>query len=277
MPFTARRYLRKMRGGAQSHLMEADDGHFYVVKFQCNPQHRRILVNELIAAEILRYLQISTPETALIRITPEFLSEHPEVYLQLGSRHIPVRPGWHFGSRHPGDPSRMATYDYMPDSLLLQVSNITEFLGALVFDKWAGNADGRQSLFFRAQLKEWLPQSGAHPRKLGFVVLMIDHGFAFNGPHWDFPESPVQGLYPRKAVYETVRSMADFEPWLERVVHFPEEVIDRAARQIPPEWVDGEEEQLEKMLEQLLRRRKRVPHLINDCRQARTSPFPNWQ
>ncbi len=39
--------IRRMRGGAQSHLMRCSDGHYYVVKFQNNPQHRRILVNEL--------------------------------------------------------------------------------------------------------------------------------------------------------------------------------------------------------------------------------------
>ncbi|MDQ6663416.1 MAG: hypothetical protein M3Z23_03380 [Acidobacteriota bacterium] len=277
MPLTARRHLRKMRGGAQSHLLQADDGNFYVVKFQSNPQHRRILVNELIASVILQYLQISTPETALIRVTPEFLAENPDVYMQLGTRHVGVEPGWHFGSRHPGDPSTMAIYDFVPDSLLAQVNNLAEFLGALVFDKWTGNADGRQSIFFRAHLKSWLPELGAVPQKLGFVALMIDHGFAFNGPHWTFADSPVQGLYSRKMVYEPVRSLGDFEPWLERVVHFPEEVIDQAIRQIPPEWVEGEEEDLEKVLEQLLRRRKRVPDLISDSRQAKTSPFPNWK
>ncbi|MGI8991248.1 MAG: HipA family kinase [Bryobacteraceae bacterium] len=277
MPLTARRHLRKMRGGAQSHLLEADDGHFYVVKFQGNPQHRRILVNELIASVILQYLQISTPQTALIRVTPEFLAGNPEVYMQLGTRHIAVEPGWHFGSRHPGDPSTMAIYDFVPDSLLAQVNNLGEFLGALVFDKWAGNADGRQSIFFRAQLKNWLPETGASPRKLGFVALMIDHGFAFNGPHWTFADSPVQGLYSRKMVYHPVRSLSDFEPWLERVIHFPEQVIDQATRRIPPEWLEGDEEELEKVLEHLLRRRKRVPDLISDSRQAKTSPFPNWQ
>ena len=41
-----------MRGGAQSHLMFADDGHYYVVKFQNNPQHIRVLANELIATRI---------------------------------------------------------------------------------------------------------------------------------------------------------------------------------------------------------------------------------
>jgi hypothetical protein len=50
MPASARRLVRKMRGGAQAHLIEADDGHFYVVKFRNNPQGRRILVNEWFGA-----------------------------------------------------------------------------------------------------------------------------------------------------------------------------------------------------------------------------------
>ena len=56
MPVDARRLVRKMRGGAQAHLIEAADGHCYVVKFLNNPQHRRILVNEWIASVFLRYL-----------------------------------------------------------------------------------------------------------------------------------------------------------------------------------------------------------------------------
>jgi hypothetical protein len=31
---------------------------------------------------------------------------------------------------------------------------------------------------------------------------MIYHRYAFNGPYWDFPESPAQGLYARPLVYE---------------------------------------------------------------------------
>jgi hypothetical protein len=44
MPLTAVRHVRKMRGGAQAHLLEADDGKWYVVKFRNNPQHRRDLI-----------------------------------------------------------------------------------------------------------------------------------------------------------------------------------------------------------------------------------------
>ena len=51
MPLTAVRHVRKMRGGAQAHLLEADDGKWYVVKFRNNPQHRRVLVNEVLGCQ----------------------------------------------------------------------------------------------------------------------------------------------------------------------------------------------------------------------------------
>jgi len=194
MPINARRFIRKMRGGAQAHLLEADDGDYYIVKFQNNPQHRRILVNEFVAAEILSHLQIACPGHQIIRLSPEFIAGNPEVHLQTGTRRRAIEPGWHFGSRHPGNPELMSVYDFIPDSLLNQVANAEQFLAVLAFDRWVANADGRQSIFFRAQLKDWLARPGIPPRKLGFVALMIDHGFAFNGPHWDFPDSMLQAF-----------------------------------------------------------------------------------
>jgi hypothetical protein len=276
MPVNARRFIRKMRGGAQAHLLEADDGHYYIVKFQNNPQHRRILVNEWIAGEILSHLQISAPEQRMVSLSREFLEQNPGVDLLTGTRRVAVEPGWHFGSRHPGTPQSTAIYDFIPDALLGQVANAEQFLASLVFDRWVANADGRQSIFFRAQLKDWLAHPGIPPRKMGFVALMIDHGFAFNGPHWDFPESALTGLYARRMVYEKVRSLDDFDPWLSRVITFPGEVLDRALRQIPPDWTANDEFVLENMLERLLRRCKRVPELIQACRNAPGNPFPLW-
>jgi hypothetical protein len=278
MPLTARRHIRKMRGGAQSHLVEADDGQFYIVKFQNNPQHRRILVNELVASVFLKYLQLSSAEAALIHVGEEFLRANPDVSIELGASRVPAATGWQFGSRYPGDPSRVAVYDFVPDTLLHKVRNLSDFLGALVFDKWVSNADGRQAVFFRARVREWLPGAAdAHALTMGFVALMIDQGFAFNGPDWDFKDSPVQGLYPRKLVYDGVGSLEQFEPWLERVIHFPEEVVDQAYKQVPPEWIPGEQDEFEAMLEHLMRRRKRVPDLISDARRAKHSPFANWK
>ena len=145
MPIRAQRLIRKMRGGAQAHLVEASDGKFYVVKLRNNPQHRRILINEWIASVFLKQLQIATPQAHLIELTPEFLAAEPDLYMQLGNRRLNAEPGWHFGSQFPGDPRVVPVFDYLPDSLLAECVNLRDYLGALVFDKWVSNADARQS------------------------------------------------------------------------------------------------------------------------------------
>src|SRR5215468_1587698 len=123
MPLTAVRHARKMRGGAQAHLLQADDDSWYVVKFRNNPQHRRILVNESLSATILEYLRISAPETALIEVSPAFLAANPGLHIQLGSQRVAIEPGWQFGSRFPGDPAFLAVYDFLPDALLSKLVN----------------------------------------------------------------------------------------------------------------------------------------------------------
>jgi hypothetical protein len=274
MPVIARRLIRKMRGGAQAHLMEATDGHSYVVKFHNNPQHRRILVNEWIASTFLHYLGIAAPEVAMVQITESFLASDPEVHIQLGSSRRKVSPGWHFGSRFPGDPARTVVYDYLPDTLLDKVENLPDFRAVLAFDKWMGNADSRQAIFFRAQVLEPL---ASEPRRLGFVAQMVDNGYVFEGPHWRLGESAIQGLYFRPLVYRTVRGLAEFEPWLGRIRNFPEEVVDQAIKRIPPAWLEGDEDELERLLERVMRRRARVPDLIEQCCSGLSNPFPDWR
>ena len=45
-------HIRAMRGGAQSHMLTASDGHAYVVKFANNPQSLRVLANEWLACSM---------------------------------------------------------------------------------------------------------------------------------------------------------------------------------------------------------------------------------
>jgi len=277
MPVNAIGVVRKMRGGAQSHLLAADDGHFYVVKFRNNPQHRRILINEWMATAVLRHLNIQTAPAAIVALDQAFIEAHPELCLQLGTRRVPPEPGWHYGSRFPGHPERTAVYDYLPDSLLATLDNRMDFLGALVADRWLGNSDARQAIFFRAESRE-LDLAGVHPRRKVFLAQMIDHGFVFNGPMWDFPDSPLQGLYFRHSVYAGVQGLASFEPWLGQVESFPVEVLDRAWRSLPPAWLEGEDETAgERMIEILLRRRTEVARYLEQVRRARVGPFPAWK
>lgn len=277
MPIRARKLIRKMRGGAQAHLIETVDGDFYVVKFTNNPQHRRILINEWLACAFLRYLQLHVPDTAVIELSGEFITSNTDLYLSMGSRREDVPPGLHFGSRMAVHPERVAVFDFLPDKLLSKVENRVDFLGTLVFDKWVANADSRQAVFFRARGKTWTPLKGNAPSRLGFFAQMIDHGFAFNGSNWIFQDSPIQGLYFRTSVYDEVRSLDSFQPWLDMVAHFPVEVIDSAWKEIPRNWIEQDEEALEQLLETLLKRRARVATLIEDIRKQRSSAFANWR
>jgi len=277
MPISARNLIRKMRGGAQAHLIAGEDGEHYVVKFTNNPQHRRILINEWLANAFLRYLQIHVPQTALIQVSASFLAQNPDVYFSLGSRRERPAPGLHFGSRLSVNPDKVALFDFLPEKLLGKVENRVDFLGTLVFDKWVSNADSRQAVFFRAKAKVWTPLKGDAPARVGFFAQMIDHGFAFNGPHWEFNDTPLNGLYFRTSVYEEVTSLDSFQPWLDMVANFPVEVIDSAWKEIPREWLDQDEEALEQLLESLLKRRHKVTQLIQDVRHKRASAFPNWR
>ncbi|MFZ5925996.1 MAG: HipA family kinase [Acidobacteriota bacterium] len=276
MPVHATRLARRMRGGAQAHLLACEDGRFYVTKFLNNPQHHRILANEWAATVLLRHLGVAAPEARAVLVDADFLAAEPEVHFQLGSRRVPVKPGLQFGSLFPGDPDRDAVYDFLPDALLPSVANLDHFAGVLVFDKWAANSDARQAIFFRRKLREFLGE-GAHPNQKGFIAQMIDHGYVFDGPHWEFADSPIQGLYFRPLVYQNVRSLEDFEPWLSRARHCPEEVFDEILRTTPPAWVDGEERRWEQLLEKLFERRRRIEDLVMGTIRARPQHFPSWR
>jgi hypothetical protein len=107
---------------------------------------------------------------------------------------------------------------------------------------------------------------------------MVDHGFAFGGPQWEFQDAPLLGLYYRRRVYADVTCLGDFEPWLERVEHFPETVLDEAYRSVPRRWLEPrEEEALERLLERLLERRRKVRGLLEDCATSRQNVFPAWR
>jgi hypothetical protein len=277
MPVRPRKLIRKMRGGAQAHLIEGEDGHFYVVKFVNNPQHRRILINEWLACAFLRYLQIHVPDTAIVEVREDFVAANPDLYITLGDKREPIPAGLHFGSRMAVHPERVATFDFLPDNLLYKVENRADFLGILVFDKWVGNADSRQAVFFRARAKTWTPLKGETPGRLGFFAQMIDHGFAFSGAGWHFQDNPLQGLYFRTSVYDEVRSLDSFQPWLSMIENFPLEVIDSAWKEIPSSWLASDEDALLGLLQALVKRQRRVAPLLEEMRRKRTTAFANWR
>jgi len=108
--------IRRMRGGAQSHLMRCDDGNYYVVKFQNNPQHRRVLVNELLGTRLAGRLGLPTVPAEIVEVSEELIWLTPELAMELARSRIPCQPGLQFGSRYPVDPRRIALHDLLTAS-----------------------------------------------------------------------------------------------------------------------------------------------------------------
>jgi hypothetical protein len=266
-------HIRRMRGGAQSHLMRCDDAQYYVVKFQNNPQHTRVLANELLATRLAARLGLPTPPVSVVEVSSELIRETEELVVELGRGRRPCPPGRQFGAQYPGEPASTQVFDFLPDDQLRGVENLSSFPGMLVFDKWTCNTNGRQAIFLRPPAAGRL-RTGAAP---AYRALMIDQGFCFNAGEWDFPDAPLRGLYARSLVYQSVRGLDSFDPWLVRLGRLDDEVLGEIGSEIPPEWYDGDYDSLEWLLGQLGRRRRCVPDLLLDAKKSRRQPFPNWR
>jgi hypothetical protein len=239
--------IRRMRGGAQSHLMRCSDGHYYIVKFQNNPQHRRILVNELLGTRLAGRLGLPVTPAAIVHVGKELIRLTPELSMEMPRSRVPCQAGLQFGSRYPGDPRHLTLHDFLPDEQLRQVENVYEFAGMLVFDKWTCNTNGRQTIFFIVTPEE-VRRGSASPAASpsaeagasGYKTMMIDQGFCFNAGEWNYPDAPLRGLYARNRVYEGVTGMESFAPWTERVEKSTERVLAEVVREIPPEWYEDD-------------------------------------
>ena len=277
--------IRRMRGGAQSHLMRCVDQrgeeHYYVVKFQNNPQHRRILVNELLGTRLAAQLGLPTTRVGIVEVGEELIRLTPELCMEMPGSRIPCQAGPQFGSRYPGDPRRQTLFDFLPDEQLRAVDNLYQFAGMLVFDKWTCNTNGRQTLFFRDEKRDTSAQDtgqDTHLNRGNYETVMIDQGFCFNAGEWNYPDAPLRGLYARNRVYEGVTGMESFGPWLERLErNITAEVLGDILKEIPSEWYEDDYAAVDQLLKQLYRRKTRIPDLLLAAKNTTRQPFPNWR
>lgn len=258
-------HVRRMRGGAQGHMMRCSDGNFYVVKFCNNPQHTRVLANELLATRLAWFAGLPVPATEVVEVDDWLVRNTSELSVQLASVTIPCQAGLQFGSRFVVDPREGQVLDYLPLELLGQVRNLETFAGMLAIDKWTGNANGRQAAFWRKT------------RERKYTVSFIDQGYCFNAGEWTFLDSPMRGVYPRNEVYAGVRGWESFAPWLDQIERMDEALVWRAAGEIPPEWYGSDWGALESLVCLLLKRRTAVRELIQAFRMSARNPFPAWK
>src|SRR5260370_27971760 len=97
-------HIRRMCGGAQSHLMRCDDGGYYVVKFQNNPQHVRVLANEMLGTKVAGFLGLRVPQTEVVEVRRELIELTAALVIPLGTPLTPPPPARPVRSRPPREP-----------------------------------------------------------------------------------------------------------------------------------------------------------------------------
>ena len=245
--------------------MRADDGHFYVVKFQNNPQHLRVLANELLATRLAESVGLPVPITEIVTVQEWLIKNTPELRVDSAGLTSHCKPGLQFGARYVCDPAEGQVFDYLPESMFAKVKNLAAFAGMLVVDKWLGNANGRQAVFWKK----------TNERK--YTATFIDQGYCFNAGEWNFPDSALRGVYARNFVYQDVPGWESFEPWLSRVEKMDPAVIHEIAGAVPPAWTGNDWGEMETLAAAIVERRSKVRELITAFRDSTRQPFPSWR
>lgn len=227
---TLTKHVRALRGGSQPHLMQANDGNLYVVKFQGNPQGTRILANEMLAARLAGWLGLPVPITVVVELSLE-LSEG--LYFETPSGRQPIRPGLHLGSRLVITSLEGRSYDVLPQSLWYKIKNPEDLIGIQLFDLWTCNRDTRQVIFWK------------YSQDKKYSATFIDNGHCFGGPERRF--APL--ILPKSTLTEPAAILA-WTRWSDRIANmtFQSESIETDL--IPPEW-NGELKQFSVIFEEL--------------------------
>ncbi|GLW21646.1 HipA family kinase [Microbispora triticiradicis] len=212
---TATRYVAPLReGGSLPGVVEADDLGTYVVKFRGAGQGRRVLVAEIVCAEIARRLGFATPELKVVDVDPQLGAREPDEEIQ---------------DLLTASAGHNLAIDFLP--------------GALGFDPLAWQPDAgfaSRVLWFDAFVHN-VDRSWRNPNLLVWHggAWLIDHGaalwFHHNWPTAD-PRRRFDGRDHVLAPFATRLGEADAD-LAGRVTR---ELLDEVTALVPDEWLEDE-------------------------------------
>lgn len=216
------RFIKKMRGGSQSSLIEASDGLQYVVKWKNSPQGTQIVTNEALGTLLYQLVGLPTPPWAAIEIADDFIDANRGMWFE--SRRDLIRPtaGLHFASLRLGTGIQTA-YEVLPGSWFTRIQNRSSFLGALVVDVWSEHVDSRQALFLQDNSERFLS------------AVYIDHGHMFGGPDGAQVARLRACFYLDMRIYSGLGLVDGIGYWTDRIKGCGERIIVDAVSAVPEE------------------------------------------
>ncbi|WP_188760751.1 hypothetical protein [Edaphobacter acidisoli] len=245
---TAKKFIRKMRGGSQAILIQCDDEEYVVVKMLGSPQGANILANEIIGGVIANEAGLPVVPGGCVYLSDDFIDKNPSLWFEtpLGRR----RPnaGLHFGSAFLGEmagPNRPT--DFISRSRVSAIRNRSDFLGMYVMDIWANHQDHRQAIF----------RTSDDGR--GLDACFIDHGHMFGGPNWNFTEYSGVTYHLEPSLYSGLFQPAAVADWISHYEDVLPKALAYAVSLVPSKWYKGNIDLLE---QELLCRLARLQQLI---------------
>lgn len=254
----ATKFQRKMRGGSQSSLLQAEDGKYYIVKMLGNPQGSCILFNEALGSEIMKLIGLETPDWCPISISEQFIEDNPGMWFdKAGSQTHRPSAGLHFGSRLVMPRSNENLFEIIPRCWFNSIKNRGSFLGALLFDLWANQTDSRQAVFLQDLEDNFISAT------------FIDQGALFAHDAC-VPSKPVRAMYLDPEIYENIDIESALPKWADRIATLSEStlalLIEHA--EIPTQWYTPSD--VKKLVSRLAERRELLGEYADLIRAAIT-------
>jgi hypothetical protein len=135
------KFVKAISADSKPIVLRASDGHVYVTKWVFRKKENRRLINEWLAAPVLRYMGANCADNTIIEVTAQFIKQN-RVALKaaFGEDFVNLKPGPVFASFI--DESVEQTQN---QPLLEHVTNLPDFQAALVADVFLCQGDKRQA------------------------------------------------------------------------------------------------------------------------------------
>jgi hypothetical protein len=224
-PILVKRVLRSMPGSAGALLALCDNEIPYVIKCANSFQGPNVLANEFIGSALMEALALPTARWQYAR----YSSSADCPFNQSGC-------DLHFASEllRPSSDGRL--YSFLPSTFVPRVENRPDFIGALVFDIWAGSSDVRQPVYVE------------DTESRTFKAVFIDNGHLFGGPYWEFALRPGTALCLDLSVYTDLIAPGLIETWIARIETTVPPILSGLLSSVPCQWYKGDTVRLQDTL-----------------------------
>lgn len=242
---------------ARPHLIQADDGQNYIVKFPRDGNIKSIF-NEYLGGKLAKHFGISVLDPVPIHLDEDFIINSPEIHA------MGVAAGPYFATLKQNDVYNAGgpVGKRMEPKKIVNLDEVVDFVA---FDIYLCNNDRNDGNSILVATSE---------ARTKFKYLLIDHGWCFNGPDWSIDEI---SSMPYKISWipwkkDGVTSQLQFNTAVNKIT-LEEAEFDVLLALLPVEWrlTAAETDALKRALTN--RDKDKIMEVINDNR----GQFPNWR